>query len=149
MPKSKVKYCDQKAHAVTAVFYFLSKIMPEPCSNDESNQSTNTYIYIGYGRHQVPHSLRYPTENSRRQRGRRHPFAPQGLSIYMYIYICIYSIHIYIYIYGSFAFVKDTPTSEHSKNIFENPRPGPYSRHVCCVTQQTCLQCDATEMAAV
>ena len=36
MLKSKAKYGDQKAHAVTAAFELFSTIMPEPCS----------YIYI-------------------------------------------------------------------------------------------------------
>ena len=43
---------------------------------------------------------------------------------------------------------KSLPPDNYRTNC-ENPCPGPHSRHVCCVTQQTCLLSDTADMSAV
>ena len=53
-------------------------------------------------------------------------------------------------VYSSFSsFLNKRPTPNNYTANFENPCPGPHSRHVCCLTQQTRLLCDTADMAAV
>ena len=56
---------------------------------------------------------------------------------------------IYIYIWQLFVSWKQIPPSSNYGIIFENPCPWRHSRHVCCVTQQTCLLCDTADMSTV
>ena len=78
------------------------------------------------------------------------------MCIYMYTYIHIQmNIYIYIYTYGNFSLVIHKKTSVeqlqnplkiHTSVYTTDVSAVWHSRHVCCVTQQTCLLCLTTDM---
>ena len=58
-------------------------------------------------------------------------------------------MHIYTYIWQFLDCCKNNSPPNNCGMNCESPYPGPHSRHVCYVTQQTCLLCVTADMSAV